>query len=143
MSGASGCLAFVFILVFLILLFRTLTLNRRHLVWLVLGSERRLRLVQVGSGSSLRRQRRHADLLGREIDLVSLLENVLVSSRVESHITYVSANVHRQLNTPQCKCCSVTTASFQLLRLLTDILDNLMTQLRGETCHCSSQRYFV
>ena len=73
----------------------------RH-YWLVLAVEGGKSLVEVGGGAGLvRHEGGDCHLLGGQVNLVSVLEDLFISGFVERFSTYVCPYISRQLQGPQ------------------------------------------
>ena len=95
-----------------------------NLVWLVLLTKRWESLVRIESDGG------HRQLFGGLKDLVGFFENLLVSGAVEGFITNVSPHVYWELEGPDGQGGTGAAAPHKLLRLPTDVIYYLVSQLR-------------
>ena len=98
-----------------------------HLCGLVLGGERWEGFVERCGGN--------VDLLGRLKHFVSGLEDVFICLPGKGFVTDVGSNTDGQLHGPDGQGGSSATTTFQFLWLLTNVVDDLCTQLGRKSCH--------
>ena len=63
-------------------------------------------------------------MLGRQVDLISGLKDIFISSGGEIHVTYVCSYTDRQLHGPNGVDRVAAAAGGELGRLLADVIDD-------------------
>ena len=71
------------------------------------------------------------------------LEDLFICILAEFHVTYVCPNVYRQLELPKGFNGGGAATPGELDRLLTHVIQNLISQLGGQTRHGPRQRFAI